>query len=536
MLSSYKSTQLKESQNGNQMEEEAIESNGVCDSRLKSREHEELAKEALLLKRKELRWKLMQASHIRNQAKLEEIKVEAVYNKKKMIKITALANKLRARYIKVAKAAKNTEALCKKIEQQLLLQEKFVADGRMQLTKVAVECRKMGTQLYGPTYKLDLNSLTNHKQLITSSEQTQNSSSYAQNLAMLKLQAAKLALKRSQLIELRKKTSLNSPAQKLLAPLKAKEDHLTEGVSMHKEDLESAQASSSKITSIELRNVLTPRSTTSNVVETSETIEDNEDEVEPIVTLDDTIPYRSTKSSNTSHIQKLAPFLRRSLVQTHSKAHVDNSKISISPKKRKQQMQQQQPKNQPVSLPVNGYLSPIYNWKESSLRNIAAYRLTSKFLETGLPLTDLNYAHNICPMDYICLPDLIGVCTDKDCLYQHKSNYIMSDIDKLADLLSYKPTLIGFKPDPSLSQGENDNACRLKLKQYAAKVLARNPSKSVETLARDLVKHIQSNKPDHKLLTGTRKLPKVSHFICNGLSKARGLTAIENTTNEENKK
>lgn len=158
-------------------------------------------------------------------------------------------------------------------------------------------------------------------------------------------------------------------------------------------------------------------------------------------------------------------------------------------------------------------LSSLYDLRNSMLRNLASYRLTTGFSESGLRITDLTYTHNICPNDYICLPDLVGTCTDKNCRYQHKSNYFMTDIDKIADILSYKPSLTGFKVDPNLSDEENDYKCRIKLKQYAAKLLAKNSGKTVETIAQNLVKYVRSNKSNLELLTITRRLPKVSHLI-----------------------
>lgn len=164
-------------------------------------------------------------------------------------------------------------------------------------------------------------------------------------------------------------------------------------------------------------------------------------------------------------------------------------------------------------LPPPTRLSPLYDTKFSVLKNLASYRLTTGFVATGKLITDLNYTHNICPNDYICLPDLVGTCTDKSCLYQHKSNYIMSDIEKLADILSYRPSLTGFKHDPSLTREQNDKKCRVKLKQYAIKLLTKNVEKSVETIAQNLVKYVRANKPDHELLTMKRELPKCSHLV-----------------------
>lgn len=424
------------------------------EARTSIREHEELARKSLLLKKKELKWKLMQASQSKNRAQLEEIRVEANYNKRKMMKIMSLAHKLRTQYVKVARAAKVAESLSKKSELQLETQEKFVADEKMQLTKLEVDCRKIGNQLYGPEYKLAINSD------IASEENKQR--------LTLRLEAAR-AVMRSKLIEFEKRASINSPAKKLLAIAKS-------------------QAQSRLINKLGSKSTLILKSPKKVPLQ----ISNDSEPTSP--------PTNESIRSRANLMKKLSPFLRKKLsIQTQSKdpdTKTETRSISTN--------------NKPKQ-PAPSKLSFLYDTKDSVLYNLASYRLTTRFAETGRLITDINYTHNICPNDYICLPDLMGTCTDKNCLYQHKSNYFMPDIDKLADILSYKPSLTGFKPDPNLSNEENNNICRLKLKQYAAKLLAKNSDKSVEAIAQNLVKYVRANKSDHELLELTRELPKVSH-------------------------
>lgn len=288
------------------------------------KKHEESARRALALKRKELKWKLMSASQIQNQAKLEEVRIETDYNKQRMMKISNLAHRLRAKYIKACKAARNAELTYKQSEEKFLDREKSVAEEKMQLTKLAVDCRKLGMQLYGPEYKLS-----------------------------------------------------TSPSK--------------------------------------WRKVCLTR------------------------------------------------------------------------------------------------LSSLYDLRNSLLKNLASYRLTSRFHETCAAMTDLRYAHNICPHIDICTADLNGTCNDKNCPDQHDSSYLMTDVERLADILSYRPSLIGFKVEPDLNKEENENNCRLKLKQYAARLLAKNSDKSIEVIAQNLVKYVRTNKSDLDLLVATRKIPKLKN-------------------------
>lgn len=288
---------------------------------------------------------MMEASQLQNRAKLDEIRMEVNYNKEKMIRIYALAHKLRTKYLKVAQAAKLSESFCKKLEARLSCQEKFVADEKMQLTKLAVDCRKMGAQLYGPDYDLTLNSWA---------DRSKEKQMYHNALLML-----------------------------------------------------------------------------------------------------------------------------------------SNARKQV----------------------VCSRLSSLYDLKDSLLRGIASFRLTRKFAESGKQLTDLAYAHNIRPHNFVCLQDLDGLCQNKDCPDQHSSNYLMTDLDKLSEILSYRPSLAGFVPDSELSPEENDGKCRLKVKQYAARLISRNSHKPVEMIANDLIKYVRGTKSDLDLLTTARVIPKNRLFV-----------------------
>lgn len=295
------------------------------------RKHEESAKKTISLRQKELKWKLMQASQIQNLAKLEEMRIETESSKQRMVKVSNLASKLRAKYIKACKLARDAQLGYKQTAASFSEQEKFVAQEKMQLTRLGVDCRRLGKQLYGQDYKLSL--------------------------------------------------SPNKRASK--------------------------------------RN----------------------------------IPTR---------------------------------------------------------------LSSLYDLRNSQLRNLASYRLTRSFQESSMSLIDLRYNHNLRADCDICISDLQGTCQLErnggggSCPYQHETNYIMSHVEQLADILSYRPSLIGFKFNSNLSKAENENECRLRLKQYAVRLLAKNSDKSIEQIMMNLIKYVQSNKSELELLLSTRKIPKRS--------------------------
>ena len=350
---------------------------------------EESIKKAVILKRKELKWKLMQASQQQNKAKLQEIGIEVKYHRQKLSKAQDLVAKLRSKYLKVVKAAKISELQLKKAEVQLSSREKFVADEKMQLTKLALDCNNLGNQLYGPSYQLP-----------------------------------------------RIPTTITETKLMFKKPGEAPAAHYIDS----KKDL----------------------------------------------------------------LNKLSPFLRNARTNAIDQ---NNSDMSNHSKSMTAEAASSSKKRKKIHVTK---LSSIYDCKDSILKNLSSIRLTSKFLQRGFKLTDLNYSHNISPHEYICLPDLIGECTDKSCPYQHKSNYIMTDLEKLGDILSYKPSVANFKPDPELSDQENEKLCRIQLKHYAARLIARNSNRSAEALAQGLVKRICSSETDQTLITMTRQLPKRS--------------------------
>lgn len=118
------------------------------------RTYEEEVKKKLALKKKELRWKLLQANEARCRAKLEDIRVEANYHRHKLSKAKELAAKLRAEYLELVKSTRLLETESQKADSLLELQEKYFTEERLQTTKSARDCLVLGKELYGDDYKL----------------------------------------------------------------------------------------------------------------------------------------------------------------------------------------------------------------------------------------------------------------------------------------------------------------------------------------------------------------------------------------------
>uniref|UniRef100_A0A6G1SLC8 Zinc-finger domain-containing protein n=1 Tax=Aceria tosichella TaxID=561515 RepID=A0A6G1SLC8_9ACAR len=377
---------------------------------------EESTKKALILKRKELRWKLMQASQAQNQAKLVEIKTSLNYHRQKLSKAQALAAKLREKYVKVVRSAKVSEEQYKTAQTQLALQEKHVADEKMQLTKLAMECINTGTSLYGSDYKLPDNPNQSHKT---------------------------------------KYSGLKTSNQ----------------INMRSSDIQSRPSDDST---------------------TQETKEEILKKLSPFLR-----KARAMASVNQDDSVKTKPRINV-VIDDNVVSNVIRPKLAVKKRKRT----------------AVSRLSSLIDLNDSVLKNLASYRLTRKFADLGTTqLTDLAYSHNIQPLEYVCFPDLLGECSDKSCPYQHKSNYFMTDLEKLTDLLSYRPEAAGWvRGDDDLNEEENYRVCRVKLKQYAAKLISKNADKPVEMIARAIISDIRNNHPDVDLLLMRRQLPKTVHL------------------------
>lgn len=387
---------------------------------------EESTKRTLALKKKELRWKLMQVSQAQNRAKLEEIKTAVEYHKKKLSKAEDLASKLREKYVKVVKSAKLSEIQYKKAQAELTQQERHVADEKMQLTKLAYECINTGKDIYGESYNLPKNNQNGGNSRI-----------------------------------------INIPER---------------AISKDQQQKDQEQKTSAKG--------------------------------------GDKDCNLNTKTSDNRILDQLSPFLRTARLNainylSTKTGQQQSSKPKLSAKKSTSQLSNKKIINKKHMEIRRTCLSSIYTTNDSIFKNMASYRLTHKFNESNLSPTDPIYSHNICPFEYVCLPDLLGDCQDKACRYQHKSNYQMTDMEKLTDLLSYKPQIAGFKPDPNLSSEANMRMCQLKLKEFAAKMISRNADKSIEYIAKNLVKKIRAfGGTDSDLILKRRELPKTSHMNC----------------------
>ena len=85
-----------------------------------------------------------------------------------------------------------------------------------------------------------------------------------------------------------------------------------------------------------------------------------------------------------------------------------------------------------------------YRPYSSPLLMLQSYRLSPLYrTQAKLPLSSLTYSNKINPQKIMCKFELLGVCNDRKCIYQHIRDVRLSKEELVQDLVSYQPTLAG---------------------------------------------------------------------------------------------
>ena len=86
--------------------------------------------------------------------------------------------------------------------------------------------------------------------------------------------------------------------------------------------------------------------------------------------------------------------------------------------------------------PYKPYSSPLLMFQ--------SYRLSPYFrTQAKLPLSSLTHSNKINPQKIMCKFELLGVCNDPKCPYQHFRDVNLSREELVQDIISYQPTLAG---------------------------------------------------------------------------------------------
>lgn len=433
---------------------------------------EVLMRNKLTLRKKELVWKLHKNSWTRNKLKLDHVRNDALLKKKKAKKLSNIANQLRLDYLQATSAAEKAALNFKEAEQELFKHEKVVAQEQMLIAKLAVECQNQGSQLYGKDYRIE------QKITIPVEKTTQNKT-----------------LLEKQMADFEKQASANSPAgAKRLSALNASMTQSTP-VGVHGASVHYAI----KIARLNLNSLML------NITSTFQDRHCNGQscyfyehpqfvyyDLSPTSVFDKSLIYRYQDNQSANFINQYEKNLLRLLVSNPVQGVLSYNK---------------QPPTDDFISSMFGSKGIKYDFKESPLQNLALFRLTPRYSRSGNLITDLRYCHNLYPKDYVCLADLLDLCADKNCRYQHKSKYIMSDLEKLADILSYKQ---------SISQTEANSldtkALALKLKEMAAELITKNAKIDVEVIAKNLVKLFWSDKQECEIISLTRMCSKLTNI------------------------
>ena len=82
------------------------------------------------------------------------------------------------------------------------------------------------------------------------------------------------------------------------------------------------------------------------------------------------------------------------------------------------------------------------------------------------------YANNIKADHILCLTDLFGSCSDKNCKMQHRSAYLLSEHDRIVDALLYDPSVANI----DMSVKYDNASLRKKLSEFVSKYLKQKGS------------------------------------------------------------
>lgn len=350
-----------------------------CDPNSLAKAQVEANKRAVILKRNELKWKLMQVSQARNKAKLEEIKNCLDQHREKLSKTKSLALRLKRRYIKAMRSIKLGESQLTEAEGEFQNQEKFVAHEMMELTKIQFECLNVGKSLYGDCYKLPVNPSTNSK------SQTNNSNP---KIAEQKAPNA--------------------------APILGRK--MPESVTCEKSDNEKEKEKIMHSLGPFIRRARTQANEEISVV-------DKQNYSSTQATLS-----RGASKRKLTDVQSSTDQSESSTAGDRVGSHENSQDLRSTLLKRRKQEN------------ICDHNLETYN---SVLDSLVTYRLTRKFcnFKPMAPLSESDFhSHNSYPEEYICLADLIRQCADKSCTYMHKSTYMKSDLEKLREILALRPS------------------------------------------------------------------------------------------------
>ncbi|RWS15320.1 zinc finger C3H1 domain-containing protein-like protein [Dinothrombium tinctorium] len=148
---------------------------------------------------------------------------------------------------------------------------------------------------------------------------------------------------------------------------------------------------------------------------------------------------------------------------------------------------------------------------DSVLFHLHSFRLSDCFEEyakkhsQSLDFTSPVYSNAINPYEYLCRFDLIGMCNDDKCTWQHKKHYSLTVNEKLVDLLSYKPSIAGVTDEE-----ENGSQNQLqKIQEFIANLKQKNPDLNEKELSYEILKMIRSSiEKDNSVCTLTRTIQR----------------------------
>lgn len=147
----------------------------------------------------------------------------------------------------------------------------------------------------------------------------------------------------------------------------------------------------------------------------------------------------------------------------------------------------------------------------SVLEHFNSYRFSS---QNQQEILSENWSNGLDPNQYICIFDLVGVCNDSNCAFQHQKNYIYSEKEKFMDLLTYLPQIaeiLNLEEDKKDYKEMKDALIAYVQKQFESQ-------KSAELVCQEIISQIKSQSKTSISSFFLRTLPKEVVTFTNGSS------------------
>lgn len=157
---------------------------------------------------------------------------------------------------------------------------------------------------------------------------------------------------------------------------------------------------------------------------------------------------------------------------------------------------------------VSSYLPLRDECNDSPLLSLSSFRLNKYFesISGDLPTSDV-YCNRLDSSKALCWRELNdGHCSTVDCSMQHAKSYMMSELDKLVDIISFEATIAGVTSEEMASKpgSKEYNSAYRKMVNFAIRFRHRQPDEPFNSIAGQLIKLVRDKIKDKNILEVVR--------------------------------